>query len=82
MIRGFAVAAVLLGGCAGVVNESMLRDRASFDLSCAKDQLKISDLGESKAAGVEGCGKKATYVYVYEQSLWVKNAETSEAGTK
>lgn len=63
-----------------------LRERASFDLSCAKADLKVQALEEKTdqwgnkymaVAGVAGCGRKATYV-AHGDFQWSKNAETSE----
>lgn len=38
-----------------------LRTRAAFDLTCAEEELKITDLG-GNAIGVSGCNKRATYM--------------------
>lgn len=52
-------------GCVSKSNE--VRTRASFDLGCPGDQLAITPLTseamETATYGVQGCSKKATYVY-------------------
>jgi hypothetical protein len=45
--------------------------RASYDLSCAPEQLSMVYLG-NYAVGVEGCGKKITYAYV--DGAWIGNS--------
>lgn len=40
-----------------------LATRAAFDLSCPKESLTITPLGSGTNVGVEGCGKKGTYLY-------------------
>ena len=57
-------------------------DRAAFDLSCEKDQLKYMVVG-NLTVGVAGCGHKVTYVLtspVFGQYAWVMNTESSKAG--
>ncbi len=48
-------------------------DRAPFDLSCDTKQLSTKVLG-TNTVGVEGCGKKATYILTMRG--WVLNTET------
>lgn len=68
-----------LAACGGHLYGSELRQRAAFDLSCPKEQLKVTDLtgqgGTGNSQGVSGCGKQATYVF--ENGKWTKNAETT-----
>ena len=45
-------------------------NQASFDMKCPIEQLRIVDL--KSAVGVEGCGKSATYKWVYGAG-WVAN---------
>ncbi|SRR5258706_2604613 len=45
-------------------------NQASFDMKCPIDRLRIIDL--KSAVGVEGCGKSATYKWVYGAG-WVAN---------
>lgn len=42
--------------------------RASFDLACPAEQLKMTDLG-NMSIGVDGCGKRASYAWV--DGAWV-----------
>lgn len=59
----FGVFAVAIIGCSSLqAREGKLRDRASFDMNCPKEELNLTDLGENKTYGVRGCGKQATYV--------------------
>jgi hypothetical protein len=52
-------------GCVSKANE--VRTRATFDLGCAADKLDVkpltSEAMETATYGVQGCSKKATYVY-------------------
>ncbi len=66
-------------------SQTTLRERAAFDLSCTATELKVHPLEEktdqwgqkyTMVAGVEGCGRKATYV-AHDDFQWIKNAETS-----
>jgi hypothetical protein len=55
-----------------------LLTRAGFDFNCAEQQLQIRELS-SNTAGVEGCGKRATYVYqtsTVSEGVWVMNTAT------
>jgi hypothetical protein len=60
----FAVVAALSGlgtACAGTGSEPIsLRRRASLDLQCPEERLRISD--QHEASGVTGCGRRARYV--------------------
>jgi hypothetical protein len=56
-----------------------VRKRASFDLSCPSEKLNVVELGRDSSdlvttLGVEGCEKKATYVYVSEGSGWAMDS--------
>jgi hypothetical protein len=89
---------LLLSGCATMINrdgfslvqsdwerqEADLRARASFELSCAADQLTVHVLTTMPAyenyaqqVGVTGCEKKA--VYVRTVSGWVANSSSGES---
>jgi hypothetical protein len=48
-------------GAMCAAQESDLLKRASFDLSCPESSIQTVDLG-TDTKGVQGCGKKATYV--------------------
>ncbi|WP_437737242.1 hypothetical protein [Sorangium sp. So ce1335] len=61
-----------------------VRKRASFDLSCAPDKLNIVELGRDgwdrvSTLGVEGCEKKATYVYIGNSSWALDTGERKAA---
>lgn len=45
-----------------VYYEDRLKARATFDFNCPADQLTVTKLGDRNTAGVEGCGKRATYI--------------------
>lgn len=47
----------------GWVHVADLRKRASTELSCPPDQLSLNAIGAGPTMAVEGCGKRATYVY-------------------
>lgn len=60
-----------------------LQARAAFDLSCAAEELKLTPLEKLpgcfggtclKTAGIEGCGKKVTYLFVQPGDQWVLNS--------
>ena len=57
--------------------------RAAFELDCAVDRVQITDLTPKNrglmysSVGVTGCGRKAVYVYVFNQG-WVNNGGASE----
>lgn len=86
------VLAILFGflttGCAGSIigtqewfenhsfGKSNLQERASFDMSCDKDQLSYQKLGNNYTqVGVLGCGKKASYVLDETIGDWILNSE-------
>lgn len=82
-----AMAVCCLTGCAGLQQSyreqllDQLMVRATFDLDCARHQLRAvplepGDLRES-LVGVQGCGRKATYVRL--NNLWVANTPDIEA---
>ncbi|MEZ4335836.1 MAG: hypothetical protein R3B82_04335 [Sandaracinaceae bacterium] len=72
----------LIAGCGGGPNLRTLRQRASFDLNCPEDQITAVDL-PGEAAGVNGCGQRASYVEHCEQGpygsrincTWIMNSE-------
>jgi hypothetical protein len=68
------------GACGAAIPE--LRTRAAFDFRCSQAELKLTELnkgdyrdGEGAVYGVEGCGKRATYVQM-QHGGWVLNTET------
>lgn len=63
------ILALLSLGCATRTaiggQETAVLQRATFDLGCPKDQMRVQRLGPSGPGatyGVEGCGQKASYV--------------------
>jgi hypothetical protein len=63
--------------------------RASFDLSCPAEQLSGQCLdARCRTAGITGCNRKATYVYVqggqsgwgHGGGTWVMNSDERPAG--
>jgi len=65
--HGLVIAAALALGALGCNHTKALEKRAAFDLSC--QQLQYTCLeerfdGACLTMGVEGCGRKATYVWV------------------
>ena len=80
LLVGFA------GGCASFgANQADLGRRASFDLNCPEGQIRTVDLGGG-SQGVEGCGKRATYVekcdgqpgYMGTTCGWVLNNQQAQ----
>jgi hypothetical protein len=56
------MAVLVVGTVSGCANQGeLVRRRAAFDLSCAAEQLQVTELTD-RAFGVTGCGQKATYV--------------------
>jgi hypothetical protein len=56
--------------CATSGNVGELRARAAFDLACPADSLQVQSLAE-RTYGVDGCGKRATYVWAYQNQSWL-----------
>ena len=70
---------VMLGGAVagcGGPNFNTLRERASFDLNCPVEQLRAVDL-PGEAAGIEGCGQRATYIEHCEPGPFASRVECS-----
>lgn len=59
--------------------------RASFELSCPEEELQLTVLAAdgprelAKQIGVEGCGRKAVYVYFASTDTWIANAAVTPA---
>jgi len=58
-----------------------LRARAGYDFRCPRSQLRLTDLtprtrgdGPGSVFGVDGCGRRATYVYTWE-GTWMMNSD-------
>ena len=68
----------LLSAACASADTSKLRVRAAFDLECAEEELKLTELdpggtlGVGAVYGVQGCGKRATYVY--DEPSWLMNS--------
>ena len=62
--------------------------RASFELSCPRDQLELTVLsteGARKLAnqiGVTGCGQKVVYVYFSSTDTWTSDSAITPAMTQ
>lgn len=62
--------------------------RASFDLSCAQDELELTVLATSGARklasqiGVTGCGNKVVYVYFASTDSWIADSAVTPAMTQ
>jgi hypothetical protein len=64
VLLGAATGMLLLAACAPRTARASLQQlqmRASFDLSCPGDWLRLYHLDE-RIKGVEGCGRRLTYV--------------------
>ena len=86
-VLSMGLAAAALSACAAMIHDSVkwngeqtakIRKRAAFDMSCPEDDLKVTELekdrdGALKALGVDGCGKKVTYIHLKgwgSDALW------------
>ena len=77
---------LLLTGCSATLEQ--LKDRATFDLQCSENQLRLTRI-DDRTYGVAGCGKRATYVDTCDQlqtradCTWVLNADlTRDSGPR
>lgn len=75
---------VPLGSCATTSELDNLRKRASFEMNCPENQLRISNLDEEgKAYGVNACGQRAVYLWhcsgggLMEECKWVLNSNST-----
>jgi hypothetical protein len=71
----------------------MLKSRASFDLSCPRNDVTLkvleasysphafgrSTVGVARTVGAEGCGRRATYVRLSFNDQWVLNGASRAA---
>jgi len=78
---GVLLGSAALGGCSryALYEKDQLLSRAAFDFSCPEEQLKVTKLGNRTTAGVEGCGKRATYVN--DNDHWIMNSPSVEPGS-
>ncbi len=83
---GRVIPAIVLLACGGGASEGQLRTRASFDMSCAQNQLQVVQIDDT-TRGVMGCGRRHTYVQDCEREgafgwsagcTWILN-KTAEA---
>jgi len=59
-------------GCIGV-SKQMVRDQASFDLRCPKEQIEVTMGADQRSAEVVACGQRARYRDVADQGAsWVR----------
>ena len=59
---GFLVLVVSLQACVTRITKSTVREKASRDLMCDEESIKVEPVeGREKTYSAEGCGKKATY---------------------
>jgi hypothetical protein len=63
---------VFASACASA--SDVVRDRASYDFACPRDQVETVPIG-TLAIEARGCGKKS--VYVSNGHTYVRNAEIS-----
>jgi len=86
MTLAVVVMGLLAGsGCATTgTTEAELRSRASLEMSCPQPQLQLVQLAE-QTMGVQGCGRRATYVVRCEtrsglsECQWVANGQAVAA---
>ena len=71
------VGACIATACASTDYDAKLKHRASFDLSCPQRELRLRELDNSNVMGVEGCGQRATYVWVEAKDAWVMNTASA-----
>ena len=74
----------LLGSCATTSELDNLRKRASFEMNCPENEVRVSSLDdESKTYGVNGCGQRAVYLWhcsggaLAEECKWVLNSNST-----
>ncbi|MFO0759414.1 MAG: hypothetical protein U0359_23170 [Byssovorax sp.] len=81
-MRNVVIFVAVGGSMLGCVSSAeVVKDRASFDLSCPREQIVAQELGNHMTMGVSGCGKKATYVYTSDGRWLMNSAQSPAAGT-
>ncbi|QDG54085.1 hypothetical protein FIV42_26090 [Persicimonas caeni] len=55
-----------------------VKDRATFDFDCPKDQIEVIELG-TLTYGAKGCNKRATYIYDNGKAIMNSDAENERA---
>jgi hypothetical protein len=67
MIRKFLLLVVAFSVLGCISKSNAVRTRAAFDLDCPGEKLEVTPLTseamETATYGVQGCSKKAAYIY-------------------
>jgi hypothetical protein len=69
-------------GCGATIPQ--LRTRASIDLECTDDRLEVKVI-DTATRQVQGCGKQAIYVEIFNNSrypAWMLNSEIHDVHAK
>ena len=87
LLTTVVLTALVVGtGCATGATADQLRDRAAFDFDCSQQHLTLHEI-DDQTIGVDGCGKRATYVEVcrachngYQgcDCSWILNTDSEE----
>ena len=84
VLSGVALAG-LAAACATTSDLDNLRKRASFEMNCPEDQIRVSNLDDQdEAYGVNACGQRAVYLWhctgsgLTEDCKWVLNSRVSD----
>jgi len=88
--RLLVVALLLVWGVACKHNsraQTTVRQRATFDFACAQSELTLTVLDSEGARdmasqiAVQGCGKKAVYIYYPDTDTWILDGAVVPAST-
>ena len=60
-MRRILIALLPLAALGCGASDQQLRSRAAFDLQCPQEQVNFVEI-DNRTRGVEGCGRRATYV--------------------
>jgi hypothetical protein len=74
--------ALMLMGCGAT--QQHLKTRASIDLQCTEAQLNVMAI-DSGTRQVQGCGKRAIYVEIFNNSrhpAWMLNSELRDVSAR
>jgi hypothetical protein len=75
-------AVVMLTGCGATLEQ--LKTRAALDLDCTQAQLDVQKI-DGGTRRVEGCGKRAIYVSIFNNSrdpVWLLNSDVRDVTAK
>jgi len=61
-----------------VASQNKLIRRASFDLDCPVDQLKVTEI-DYISKGVVGCDRRAAYIWSMNLSSWILNSASQRS---